>query len=68
MKTEIQFCKLLPNEIISHFEKKTHKNINYVESLFTSTLTNIDYNLEIQHKTVMTNCRNLDTENLMCDF
>ena len=48
--------------MISHFEKKTHKIINYVEILFTSTLTNIDYNLEIQYKTVMTNYRNLDTD------
>ena len=61
MKIEIQILQTAYLRI-SHFEKKIHKNINYVESLFTSTLPTIDYNLEIQYKTVMTNCRNLDTD------
>ena len=57
-KTKIQFYNCtLRNALhgrISHFNKKSHKNINYIENLLVNTLTNMNY--WRQDKIETTNC------------
>ena len=56
IKIQFYYCTLKAalHGRISHFEKKSYKNINYIENSLVNTLTNMNY--WRQDKIETTNC------------